>query len=114
MTNKELVLKFYDEVFNNWDISNLDDYMKDNYIQHNPTAPDGKEGFVEFTKFFFGLKPHMDIIHIGEDGDIVYVFFKCTLENGVADCMDATLIINGWSVSSIIRFIPERRITSCS
>ena len=82
MTNKELVLKFYDEVFNNWDISNLDDYMKDNYIQHNPTAPDGKEGFVEFTKFFFGLKPHMDIIHIGEDGDIVYVFFKCTLENG--------------------------------
>ena len=24
----------------------------------------------------------MDIIHIGEDGDIVYVFFKCTLENG--------------------------------
>ena len=82
MTNKELVLKFYDEVFNNWDISNLDDYMKDNYIQHNPTAPDGKEGFVEFTKFFFGLKPHMDIIYIGEDGDIVYVFFKCTLENG--------------------------------
>lgn len=82
MTNKELVLKFYDEVFNNWDISNLDNYMKDNYIQHNPTAPDGKEGFVEFTKFFFSLKPHMDIIHIGEDGDIVYVFFKCTLENG--------------------------------
>ena len=82
MTNKELVLKFYDEVFNNWDISNLDNYMKDNYIQHNPTAPSGKEGFVEFTKFFFSLKPHMDIIHIGEDGDIVYVFFKCTLENG--------------------------------
>ena len=22
-----------------WDISNLDNYMKDNYIQHNPTAP---------------------------------------------------------------------------
>ena len=82
MTNKELVLKFYDEVFNNWDISNLDNYMKDNYIQHNPTAPSGKEGFVEFTKVFFSLKPHMDIIHIGEDGDIVYVFFKCTLENG--------------------------------
>ena len=45
MTNKELVLKFYDEVFNNWDISNLDNYMKDNYIQHNPTATNGKEGY---------------------------------------------------------------------
>ena len=82
MTNKELVLKFYDEVFNNYDLSNLDSYMKENYIQHNPTAPDGRDGFVKFTDFFFTLKPHMDIIHIGEDEDMVYVFFKCTLENG--------------------------------
>ena len=80
MTNKELVLKFYDEVFNNWDISNLDNYMKDNYIQHNPTAPSGKEGFVEFTKVFFSLKPHMDIIHIGEDGDIVCDIYR--IEDG--------------------------------
>lgn len=55
MTNKELVLKFYDEVFNKWDISNLDSYMKDDYIQHNPTA---------------------------KDGNFVFVFFKCTVENG--------------------------------
>ena len=82
MTNKELVLKFYKEVFNNYDLSNLDSYMKENYIQHNPTAPDGRKGFVKFTDFFFTLKPHMDIIHIGEDGDMVYVFFKCTLGNG--------------------------------
>ena len=32
MSNKELVLKFYEE----------DSYMKDDYIQHNPTAPSGK------------------------------------------------------------------------
>lgn len=82
MTNKELVLKFYDEVFNKWDISNLDLYMKDDYIQHNPTAKDGKVGFIEFTHFFFGLKPHMKIIHIAEDGNFVFVFFKCTVENG--------------------------------
>ena len=85
MTNKELVLKFYKEVFNNYDLSNLDSYMKENYIQHNPTAPDGRKGFVKFTDFFFTSKPHMDIIHIGEDGDMVYVFFKCTLENGATN-----------------------------
>lgn len=56
MTNKELVLKFYDEVFNKWDISNLDSYMKDDYIQHNPTAKDGKAGFIEFTHFFVSAK----------------------------------------------------------
>ena len=75
MTNKELVLKFYDEVFNNWDISNLDDYMKDNYIQHNPTAPDGKEGFIEFTKFFFGLN-HIWISSISVKMEIWYMYFS--------------------------------------
>lgn len=85
MTNKELVLKFYDEVFNNRDISNLDEYMRTDYIQHNPTAPDGRDGFVEFTKFFFTLEPHMDIVSIGEDGDMVYVFFKCTVKSGAVN-----------------------------
>ena len=30
-----------------------------------------------------------------------------------ADWRDATFIISGWSVSSIIRFMPDRRMTSC-
>ena len=65
MTNKELVLKFYDEVFNNWDISNLDNYMKDNYIQHNPTAPSGKEGFVEFTNVIFTVSKMVNWLSTG-------------------------------------------------
>ena len=46
MSNKEVVLKFYEEVFNKWDVSNLDEFMRDDYIQHNPTVTDGKEGFI--------------------------------------------------------------------
>ena len=83
MSNKEVVLKFYDEVFNNRDLSNIDTYMKEDYIQHNPTCENGKSGFLKFAEFFLGMKPHMDIIKIGEDGDMVYVFFKCTLESGM-------------------------------
>lgn len=83
MSNKEIVRKFYDEVFNGYDLSHLDSYMKDDYIQHNPTCENGKEGFRKFCEGFLSMKPHMDIIKIGEDGDMVYVFFKCTLENGM-------------------------------
>ena len=83
MSNKEMVLKFYDEVFNNRDLSNIDAYMREDYIQHNPTCENGKAGFLKFAEFFLGMKPHMDIIKIGEDGDMVYVFFKCTLESGM-------------------------------
>lgn len=83
MTNKELVLKVYEEVFNNWDLSNIDEYMRDDYMQHNPTAKDGKEGFKEFMGFFLGLKPHVEIIKVFENSDDeVCIFFKCQLANG--------------------------------
>ena len=83
MNNKEIVMKFYEEVFNKWDVSNLDEFMLDTYIQHNPTVEDGKEGFIKFTEKFFTMKPHMEIVKIGADEDMVYVFFKCTLANGI-------------------------------
>lgn len=85
MTNKEIVLKFYDEVFNGWDLSNIDAYMRDDYIQHNPTCEDGKAGFLKFAAFFLGLEPHMDIISAAEDGDMVFVFFKCTVSSGMVN-----------------------------
>ncbi len=85
MSNKEIVLKFYDEVFNKWDVSGLDQFMKADYIQHNPTVEDGRDGFVRFAEKFFAMKPHMEIVKIGEDEDMVYVFFKCTLENGLVN-----------------------------
>ncbi len=82
MTNKEIVLKFYEEVFNGWDVSNLDAYMRDDYIQHNPGCETGKAGFLKFAQGFLAMKPHMDIVKIGADGDMVYVFFKCTMADG--------------------------------
>lgn len=83
MTNKELVLKFYDEVFNGWDTSHLDQFVRPDYIQHNPTVEDGLEGFTKFIEFFTSMKPHVDIIRCDEVGDMVYVFFKCTMGNGM-------------------------------
>ena len=53
MTNKEIVLKFYEEVFNAHDLSKLDDYMREDYIQHNPNAVSGREGFRQFANGFF-------------------------------------------------------------
>lgn len=82
MTNKEIVLKFYEEVFNGWDKDAIDRYVREDYIQHNPGCETGREGFHKFADIFLSMKPHMDIVRIGEDGDMVYVFFKCTMGNG--------------------------------
>lgn len=79
MTNIEVVLKFYEEVFNNKDLSNLDDLMLDSYMQHNSSVADGKEGFKKFLELFFKADPYMEISKIFENAENeVAVFFKCT------------------------------------
>lgn len=55
--NKEIVMRFYEDVFINHDLSHLDEYMRDDYIQHNPDCPQGKAGFVEFFTTIFRAVP---------------------------------------------------------
>lgn len=90
MTNRELVQQFYDEVFNRWDLSRLDDFMLDTYRQHNPEVKDGKAGFREFMAKFLAMRPYVEISKIICEDDMVVVFFKCTMgktgsENKVFD-----------------------------
>ena len=84
MSNRELVLKFIDEVFNAHDLSKLDDYMRDDYMQHSVSAKDGKEGFRAFAEKFFTQDPFMDVKKVFESGDTVAVFFKCCFGDGHA------------------------------
>ena len=95
MSNKEIVRKFYEEVFNAWDTGKLEQFMRPDYRQHNPTVPDGMEGFRTFAKFFFAQHPKMEIVHIVEDGDIVMVFFKCTVDSGVNKVCDIYRLQDG-------------------
>lgn len=83
MTNKEVVLKFIDEVFNAHDLSKLDMYMKDSYMQHSIGVEDGKEGFIKFAEAFFKKGPFMDVKRVFESEDnVVAVFFKCCFADG--------------------------------
>ncbi len=85
MTNIELVRKFIDEVFNAHDLSRLDEFMWDDYMQHSVEAKDGKAGFKEFCEGFFQLEPYMDVKKMFEsDDDTVAVFFKCSFKGGHA------------------------------
>ena len=85
--NTAKVIAFNEEIFNahNNDKALLDDYMMDDYMQHNPSAGDGKEGFIGFTNFFFTLDPEMVIskTFANEEGEVA-VYFKCVCKaNGM-------------------------------
>ena len=43
--NKEAIKRFCNDVFVYHDFSNIDQYMRDDYIQHNADVPQGKAGF---------------------------------------------------------------------
>jgi predicted SnoaL-like aldol condensation-catalyzing enzyme len=55
--NKEVVGRFYEDVFINHDLSRLDDYMHEGYIQHNEDCPQGRAGFVQFFETIFAAVP---------------------------------------------------------
>ena len=97
MSNKEIVLKFYEEVFNGWDLTNVEKYMRADYMQHSPEVEDGRDGFLRFAKGFLAQKPHMDIFKVFEDGDYVLMFFKCTFEGrpGATKVMDIYRLEDG-------------------
>ncbi|MEO5805602.1 nuclear transport factor 2 family protein [Devosia sp.] len=48
--NKALVTKAYQELFGNADLTALDRYWADEYIQHNPSMTDGREAVKSFLQ----------------------------------------------------------------
>jgi predicted SnoaL-like aldol condensation-catalyzing enzyme len=71
--NKKAVLEFYEKGLNQKDFDAASQYFGPKYVQHNPGAPDGIEGFKAFIAFRKEKFPnaHSDIKRIFADGDYV-------------------------------------------
>lgn len=74
-SNKILVLEFYKNVVGERNISLIDTYVSDQYIQHSPSLKTGKAGLLEALEFLKQIpKPKEQkspITHAVEDGDFV-------------------------------------------
>ena len=96
MTNKEVVLDFYEHVFNGWDLSYVDAHMKDDYKQHSAGVKDGKAGFMEFIGEFVKKEPHAEIHQVIAEDDLVCVFFACHFKDGtIAKVFDMYRVTDG-------------------
>jgi predicted SnoaL-like aldol condensation-catalyzing enzyme len=75
-SNKTIVLECYRKIIRDLDLSLVDSYVSENYIQHSPTVKDGMEGLLEMLAFLKtlpkpaeqGLSP---IIRVIADGDLM-------------------------------------------
>ena len=50
-SNKTIVLECYRKIIRDVDLSLVDSYVNDNYIQHSPSIKDGKVGLIEMMTF---------------------------------------------------------------
>lgn len=111
--NKQLVLTAYQAVFGDLDVSAIDKYFSDTYIQHNPMAEDGKSGLKKFIEGLVAAgapKSKLDVKRISADGDLVWVHLKMNFMGNDHAIMDIFRIENGklaehWDV---LQEVPEK------
>lgn len=116
--NKKVVLDFYEKALNQKDFEAAAKHFGARYIQHNPTAADGIEGFRKFIAFRRERMPnaHSEIKRVIADGDLVALHVHSKREpseRGVAIVdifrLEAGKIVEHWDV---IQPIPETAANS--
>ncbi len=78
--NKRIVRALYEQVFQRHRLDLVDEFIADDYVQHNPALPAGKKGFVEFHTVFFRAIPDAfaAINEMLAEGDYVWVYNTIT------------------------------------
>ena len=112
--NKKAVLEFYDKALNQKDFDAASQYFGPRYIQHNPGAPDGIEGFKAFIAMRKEKFPNAksEIKRVFADGDHVILHVHSVREpgeRGVA-IVDIFRLENGKIVEhwDVVQPIPEK------
>ncbi len=83
--NKVLVVAFYQQAFNDNQPEQVAAvYLGASYIQHNPGAPDGAEGFIGYVHWLRGQFPelHLDIKRAIAEDDLVVTHSNLHLKPG--------------------------------
>ncbi|MEO3813200.1 nuclear transport factor 2 family protein [Sphaerisporangium sp. B11E5] len=69
MSNKDIVLTAMRELFHDKDLTAIDRYWAEPYVQHNPTMPNGLDGLRAVVPHLKGFS--WEPARVVEDGDLV-------------------------------------------
>ena len=116
--NKRTVLDFYDKALNKKDFAAAAQHFGPRYIQHNPIAPDGIEGFRGFVQFIKDKFPNSrsEFKRTFAEGDYVIVHVHAVREPGTrgSAIIDIFRLENGKIVEhwDVVQPIPEKAANS--
>lgn len=109
--NRQTVLDFYEAGLNKKDADAALKYVGNRYVQHNPNAADGPEGFRKFIAFLKEKYPnsHSEIKRSFVDGDYVILHVHAVREpgtrgNAIIDIfkLENGKIVEHWDVTQAI------------
>ena len=102
LANKRAAVTFYEQFFNDHDLSAAERYIAPGYIQHNPQVANGREAFVQTFAGIFAKQPQRrsTIKRVVAEGS--YVMLHVHAVAGPED--------RGVAVVDIFRFDPEGKI----
>ena len=116
--NKKVVVEFYAKALNDKDFEAAAKHFGPHYIQHNPNAADGIEGFKKFIEYRREKFPNArsEIKRVLADGDMVILHVHGVREpgeRGVA-IVDIFRLENGKIVEhwDVVQEIPEKAANS--
>jgi len=116
--NRKIVLDFYEKGLNQKDADAAIAYMGNRYVQHNPNAADGPEGFRKFVAFLREKFPNSrsEIKRSFVDGDYVILHVHAVREPGTrgSAIVDIFKLENGKIVEhwDVVQPIPENPANS--
>jgi predicted SnoaL-like aldol condensation-catalyzing enzyme len=96
--NLELVTTAYQALFGDHDLTALTRYWAEDYIQHNPTAPTGRDGLQQFLAslgFDQGPKTTLNFLRTAADGDLVWLYSVADTGQGDTAIIDIFRVENG-------------------
>jgi predicted SnoaL-like aldol condensation-catalyzing enzyme len=113
--NKETVLSFYELAFREKDpAAAADRFLGETYVQHNPQAPDGPEGFKAALSAIFAQAPELslELKRVVAEGDLVVLHSHMRMAAGdpgfaVVDVfrVEGARIVEHWDV---VQPVPEQ------
>lgn len=74
VNNTQIVTAAYQRIFGDLDVSAVDDRMSQDFIQHNPTTPDGRDGVKQIVQMLISQgvpKQQLEFRHVMADGNTV-------------------------------------------
>jgi predicted SnoaL-like aldol condensation-catalyzing enzyme len=114
--NKALVISFYEQALNDWNLSVVADFLAPNYRQHNPTIEDGVEGLRKYLRWIQETHPYArsQILRVYADGDCVILHVHRVRTPGTpGDAIVDLFRVEGGRIAEhwdVIQPVPERAV----